>query len=304
MTGLDQQLGEIQPSALKVFGGIYLRTLRSKTPPTTVLSHQSSLKKFVTWCSTQRPLSESTERVLSQFIWYLIDELELDVDTVVGHVYSLLSFCSCLYQESPAILQARLASELRARSFDKSSWDILVDEFDPQPTPEQQRSVNALLTYLRKRQYATRTHVFVEFVYETAGRPTQVRALNLSDIQLDQQFATISISENHVVATAGLHEDRTASLSSTLIGPLRTYLEHEHETQPQNEHQPLFTTAHGRASAGTLRKGVRSASNNAQEYASFDPETNCTEQGTPATAATVVPSDIWRVALNEVVDCQ
>lgn len=85
---------------------------------------------------------------------------------------------------------------------------------------------------------------------------------------------------------------------------LETYLQHERKNPRTSDCQPLLTTTHGRASTSTLRRSIKQTSEAAQNYSTIRNDSQTQDLHSSDEPTTVVPSDVWRVALNEVVDSQ
>lgn len=232
MTGRLQQLRAPSLSSLEESEEIYLQTLRTNATDSTFLSHQNALRKFFSWYSSQVDRTKVPEKALAEFSEHLLNGLDLGIDTVVGHVHSLLNYLAFHHQSSPDMLRVRLVPEIQSLPCSESERETLVNEFGCHANQEITRSVDALQTYLRQRQYGTRTHAYVEFIHTTTARPTQVHALNRSDLNLDEQTASIALPETYIVSTNGLHEERTATLPPHLTDLLDAYLEYERDTPP------------------------------------------------------------------------
>lgn len=296
MTGSSQELEEPIIPSLRESATTYLRALQGIAPDSTFLSHQNALQKFLKWFPDENSDTKSVETSLVRFVDYLLCDLNLRTDTVIGHVYSLLNFFAYHVGECPDILRERLILRVQSLTCPEITETVLVGEFERKPSSETQNSVETLQAYLNQRQYGTRIHAYVESIYETAGRPAQIRYLDLSHLNLEDQTVSVAIANTHIVASAGLQESRTCDLSSNLVDVLRTYIKHERST-PRSEDQPLFTTPHGRASTATLRRAVKSASDRARRFADATDAQNGSIK-----RVDVVPSDVWRVAIKEIGD--
>jgi integrase len=215
-----------------------------------------------------------------------------------------LNFLAFHHQSSPDELRVRLISEIQSLSCSESGKESLTKEFSFQADSETTRSVDALRQYLRQRQYGTRTHAYVELIHAARARPTQIRLLNRSDLHLEERTASIPLSETYLIAATGLHNEHCVDLSPDLTNVLETYIEYERETPSRSDCQPLFTTTHGRASVGTLRRGVKLASEKARDYHAATRESNSDDSSSLDSVVTVAPNDIYRVALNEVENTQ
>jgi len=303
MTGRPSQQGDLPLTDLQESKETYLQALRANAPDATFLSHQNVLRKFCSWHSSSSSKSKSPEKSLVEFAGHLLTT-DQSIDTAIGHLHSLLNFLAFHHQSSPEELRTRLVSEIQSLSYPDWTTEPLTNEFNFSVDPGITRSVDALRVYLRQRQYGTRTHAFVELIYETTARPTQIRLLDRPDLHLDARTASIALSETHVITTSDLHNERTAVLPPSLTEVLETYLEHEREILSKSDCQPLFTTTHGRASTRTLRRSVKLASEKARDYHAATHEPNPDDSSSANSVTTVVPSDIWRVALNEVENAQ
>ncbi|AWB28499.1 hypothetical protein HARCEL1_12705 [Halococcoides cellulosivorans] len=170
--------------------------------------------------------------------------------------------------------------------------DQIVDVDTTDPKGIAWTKVPHVLAFLRQRQFGTRTHLFVEILLDTKGRPEQVRQIDLGDIDYEAQRVVVGVPETHLVSSSGLLTDRVANLSTTTLDALETYTEYErNEPEYSCGGDPLFTTHNGRASSGTLRRSIKIASTNAS------PE-SADESGP------VLPNDIWQYAMSEILNQQ
>ncbi|SEW00724.1 hypothetical protein [Halobacterium jilantaiense] len=300
MTGRSGGFGDHSLKTLEESRKTYLQSLRVSTADATFFSHQNALRKFFSWYSPTANKPDSPGNTLAEFAKHLLTTLGQSVDTVAGHIHSLLNFLAFHHQSSPDELRVRLFSEIQLLSCPESAKESLSKEFGFQAGSEITRSVDALRAYLRQRQYGTRTHAYVELILAARARPTQIRLLNRSDLHLDEQTASIPLSETYLIAATGLHNEQTVDLPPDLTNVLETYIEHERKTPSQSGCQPLFTTIHGRASVGTLRRSVKLASEKARDYHCATRETNPDDRSPVDSVTAVVPSDIYRVALSDV----
>lgn len=248
----------------------YLQTVSKSASDSTFLSHQTTLTKLVEWCNTNSIKGEDLreERVV-EFITHLLSNEELGVDTVLGHVSSLANFLSYLFYHDPELVKIRIATHLQQKP--SSNLQAVSRQITNIPDRETSiESVEALLSYLRQRQFGTRTHAYVEILQDTRSQPEQVRQLDLSEVSLCENTVTIGIPDSYVVKTVGLVTERPAELSSTTIEAVKTYIDYERNEGVQTNFNPLFTTTRGRASSSTLRRSIRQASEAAANYSSIE----------------------------------
>ena len=101
MTGRPGQFGDHSLTVLQEARESYLQTLRSNAPDSTLHSHQSTLRKFFSWYSSQAGSTQPPEKTLVGFAEYLLNNLNLRIDTVVGHIHSLQNFIAFYHESSP-----------------------------------------------------------------------------------------------------------------------------------------------------------------------------------------------------------
>ncbi|MDH5020363.1 hypothetical protein [Halobacterium rubrum] len=303
MTRSRNSAGEQSPSSLITDSvDTYLGTLRQEVAEPTFYSHQNTLQKFVSWhCDEGNNIPLAN--LVGGFTEHLFYEANLTLDSVVGHIYTILNYGAYHTGECPDILRMSLVPILQNVSCGEATRRTLVDEFSVNPSPAVRRSVQDLVLYLQEREYGTRTHVYVELILAATARPEQVRQLDKSDLT-QSRAAHLNISDTYIVARTGLQQTRTTQLPPDVVEVLETYLQHEHKNPRTSDCQPLLTTSHGRASTSTLRRSVKQASEAAHGYAAIRDDSQRQDLDSPDKPPTVVPSDVWRVALNEVVENQ
>lgn len=249
----------------------YLNALSTNAPDTTFYGHQTILNIFIPWCRTEALEKADLQKShIARFANYLFSEVGHSTATISGHLSSLSNFLAYLYQSDPDLLKHRIATALHeypARRYTEVRSELTTD---CESTTSD--GVDALLSYLRTRQFGTRTHVFAELIWDTKSRSKPIRQIDISALDLDEGVVLVGIPETHVVSDVGLVTHRTADLSSSTVKAIETYLNYERNEVAQNDCRPLFTTSNGRASSSTLRRSVRRASDSASSYASSPDE--------------------------------
>jgi len=293
VTGSHNSAGE-QSTSSPITDSVdsYLGTLRQEVGEPTFYSHQNTLQKFV-----------SLTNLVGGFTEHLLQDADLTPDSVVGHICTILNFGAYHTGECPEALRMSIIPILQNISCSQATRRTLVDEFSVDPNPAVRRSVQELVLYLREREYGTRIHVYVALILAATARPEQVRQLDKSALT-QSGVAHLDISDTYIVARTGLQQTRTTRLPPDVLEVLDTYLQHERKNPRTSDCQPLLTTSHGRASTSTLRRSVKQASEAAHDYAAVRDDSQTQYLQFPDEPTTVAPSDVWRVALNEVVDSQ
>ncbi|WP_410765652.1 tyrosine-type recombinase/integrase [Haloferax sp. DFSO60] len=290
----------------------YLRTLSQEAPGPTFLSHQTALTTFVNWLrKTSGPKSVSSMNQIAEFVNFLLSEKDQTMNTVCGHLYSLTNFLAYFTKSSPDALRFQISISLRENS--SLAVHSVGTKFAPQfsdlssSSPDLHCSAEAIVTYLQDREFGTRTHAFVELLCNTRSRPGQLIQLDRSDVNLENKKLSVGISNNYLVSSVGLLNQRTAELSHSTSTALRTYIEHERKAVTGSESNPLFTTSHGRISASTLRRSFKLASEAASDYSKFQNKLKSGHhpaQVSEITFQTLTPTDVWHYAISSTLDSE
>ncbi|WP_124176712.1 site-specific integrase [Natrarchaeobius halalkaliphilus] len=279
----------------------YLSELSSSVPDSTFWSHQTVITKLREWISEPSSSEAWLEsHQLCQFVEDLAENTAQDITTICGHINTLINFQSFIHQEDPIILKARLLLEVESSSilvYGEIGKHILgiSTEVNFQNLSDR---LSPLVTYFRERQFGTRGHAYVELILDTCSRPGCVRNLELEDFNSDNDTVTISIPETHLVSSAGLVTQRVANISPETSEALEEFITYGRKEPTAATNRPLLTTSHGRASESTLRREVKQASGNADEYPHVS---------TPLPhdqVSCVVPSEIWQYSILQHLEGQ
>ncbi|WP_276299374.1 tyrosine-type recombinase/integrase [Halorussus lipolyticus] len=274
----------------------YLDALSTNAPDSTFYGHQTALNIFVPWCRDEGlKKAELRTTHVGHFADYLFAEAGHSTATISGHLSSLSNFLAFLYQSDPALVKHRIATALH--EYPSKRFTEVWSELTTNCESTILDGVDSLLSYLRTRQFGTRTHVFAELVWDTKSRPKQIRQIDISALDLDGGIVLVGIPETHVVSDVGLVTHRTADLSSSTVEAIETYLNYERNEVTQNDCRPLFTTSNGRASPSTLRRSVKRANDSASNYASSQNEVQEVLQ-----THSIAPADIRDYAISTITD--
>lgn len=286
----------------------YLQALSQANPDSTVLSHQTHLSDFLEWYRDQTiEAPTDSEELIGRFARDILVQSDIAISTARGYLCSLVNLFAYHTQRDPELLKLHLASLL----YDDP--DPTIRTFGEQLSPDSdgenlqslRSDVHRLRTFLRRRRFGSRTHAYVELLSDTKSRPAQVRALDLTDLNLEAGHVRVGIPDTYAVSAVGLVTQRVADLSESTVEALRTYVEYERTEPGDSANQPVFTTSRSRASQSTLRRSVKTASETAiapsstpnQRISKPDVETH------PANhqPAPVVPADICRYARSKIL---
>jgi site-specific recombinase XerD len=286
----------------------YFQTLSQHAPQTTVNSHRSSIRPFVTFCLE---IGVSSRDVLSVTHVHEFLKSRLashSTETIKGHIDSLANFLAYVWTSDPAIVKARIYDSPNEFSTGGgATWaDISaaaspgLDANDPQIA-----AVEMLLDYLRHRRYGSRIHALVELLTATAGQPSVVQQVDVDDLDRNESRVTIQISQTHAVSAHGLLQERTVSLPSRTMDALGVYLDHERVVVEDDDCPPLFTTPAGRVDPSTIRKSIKKASQTSLTTPVVERsicDRSATDSRDDEPVQTVTPSEIWQYSLTQRID--
>ena len=282
----------INVASLKGAVNRYLSNISGATPDSTFYSHQGCLREFSRWAVGTNMSEIAISDCFVEYTQYLCEIREKSLATVHTSLCTLVNFLSFQIKEDPEILKWQAASVLRrcsskslqilaSRIVNDSRWNV---------GTELNSKVNDFLDILRRRQFGTRTHVYTELLFDTKGRPEQIRQINLDDLDNKYSHVIVGVPKTHVVSSVGLLTERVASLSSMTGDALKTYIEYEREKpSTTRKRKPLFTTHNGRASPDTLRRSIKQSSDNMMSEV-----TDRSRQ--------VVPNEIWQYAMSQILE--
>lgn len=293
----------ISSDFVKYYADEYLRELAKCAPSTTYESHKQSIRSFCSWYDSK---DISQQDLQKSVILYLETEVRNShcTSTVSGRVCTLANLLAYSRKTDPELEKIRLLRELQLRSqvvvSQLMSKLISQAQTSCSPAGSTEAEIEAIISHLRQSHYGTRIHAFVETVLSTKGRPGTVRAVDISDVDLEKRTAEIEISNTHVVGSLDLVQSRVVSLDESSVSALREYIKNNMYSKSSD---PLFATPQGRVSQSTLRRSLSQVSENASKIQDFNGQS--TESGnSPKTSPkssfpTVYPSDIWWYAVQQ-----
>ncbi|MFP9062333.1 tyrosine-type recombinase/integrase [Natrialbaceae archaeon A-chndr2] len=300
----------ISISELKDGVDVYLQNLQQKAANTTYLSHQTALNEFINQCRTRANVDVSSiEKVVVQFIKKLLTTTPYSLSTISGYVCTLSNFIAYFNQHDPELVKANIVAEFdddatpRLRSIKTNLFPRVVNDCGSNLTLKTR--VEELISYLRQRQFGTRTHAFAEVLLDTKSRPGVVQQLNLSDLDFENNTLRMKILDTHLVGSTDLVTEFITRLDSRTVDALQAYTGHERTSVAHEDIDSLFTTSHGRASDSTFRRSIKQASEAVDTYSSPQSTYSKTQTSTPRPETqyeSICPSDLWKYSISRVIE--
>jgi site-specific recombinase XerD len=140
---------------------------------------------------------------------------------------------------------------------------IVLPDRNRQPRSEmlEPEEADAILSYLRKYHYASRTHALMAVLWHTGIRTGTARALDLSDFQPDQERLRVRHRPKKGTPLKNAENaERYITLSTEVSEVLADYVaENRHDVTDEYQREPLFTTRNGRPAKNSIRRNVYAA---------------------------------------------
>ncbi|RDZ53183.1 integrase [Haloferax sp. Atlit-4N] len=225
----------------------YLRRRRADSTDASVKGWKYRLKQFVQWAES---VSIGT---VSEFRGYDLDEyFEVRSGTVApatleGEMWTLQKFFE--YLEQIEAVDDGLADSVRIPDIDE-------EERSNSVSLEAQDAVSILRFYRQSDVHrATRNHVFLELAWYTGARQGGIRALDLRDLQLDENYIEFRHRpETDTPLKNKSNGERPVAIPPEVSEILREYIdENRYAVHDDHQRQPLLASMNGRPATGTIR---------------------------------------------------
>lgn len=237
---------------------LHIEMVGNKNAQWTETTHKSNLRPFLEWCEEEADidyLHELTGRDLFEYrVWRRdggysegrVDELAMStLDGNLSTLRSFLKFCANIdavpedfYEKVPLL--------------NLSQSDEVSDSFiTPERVPE-------ILDYLERYEYASRDHVVWLLLWNTGMRISGVRALDLSDLDLDGNRPLVELVHRESTPLKNNEKgERVNRVSESVAIAIQDYIDGPRSSvQDDAGRSPLITTEHGRITSGTVRDTV------------------------------------------------
>lgn len=227
---------------------LFIEHRRSDASEETIRSYQYRLKPFNQWfnqISNLEALEQLEPIHVHKFKTWRSKQIknttlkcQLDTLRVFLDYMEKLNLCSNELSEAVESPSLEASDEVRS--------DILSRE-----------EAQAILTYLSKFEYASRSHALLLFLWETGARLSGLRAVDLDDYSSDEMYIEFVNREGQTRLKNGNGGERLAALSPNVCEVLDDYIEqNRYDVQDEAGREPLFTSQYGRASKQGVRQWV------------------------------------------------
>lgn len=231
----------------------YLDHRRDDARMTTRRKHGYALDAFLNWTEEIEieDMPELSGRDLMRFKTWRKREGDLAKISLNGNLAVLkrfLGFCENIDAVEPGMA-------------DRVPMPNVPDQDQVSDVTPSDKAVEAIRSYYRKYEYASRRQTIFELIAEVGLRMGAVRAIDLEDFDpenqlIDLQHRPEGPDEQGTPLKNGRDGERLVNLSPGLCELLEDYVDgNRHDVTDTYGRDPLFTTTAGRVSTATIRKG-------------------------------------------------
>lgn len=228
----------------------YLQEREAEVSGNTLQAHEYRLNHFVRWCDEQgiENMNEIYGRDLQQYRLWRREDGGLNNVTMVTQLSTLRVFIRWCENIDAVAEGVHDKIMLPSLSKNEDRREVMLDPED----------AKKLIEYLRKFEFATRTHALIELMWHTGLRIGAAHSLDVEDYKTDETYIEIRHRPERGTRLKNKHEGgRYASLSADVCDVLDAYIEfNRKDSTDEFGREPLFSTAAGRPNKTTLRQNI------------------------------------------------
>lgn len=245
---MKDELEPIEPAEAKK---MYLQQRKQEVSASTIQAHHYRLKHFVRWCEdveNLENLNALSGRDLQRFKMWRRDDGGLNNVTMVTQLSTLRVF----------IKWCENIDAVANGTHDKILMPSLAKNEDRRTAILPEDAANKLIEYLRRIEFATRTHALVELLWHTGMRIGAAHSIDLEDYDQEEQYIEVRHRpETETRLKNKVDGERFVSLSPAVCDALDAFIKYNRiEEEDDYGRKPLFTSRCGRAAKTSLRDSL------------------------------------------------
>ena len=229
---------------------MYLTDRTSELSENSIKSYRKRLNAFIRWCNDNGITHLSNIEGIDLHRFKVDQQEQVAHATMVNRLHALRALLQ--WAGRIDVVDAALHEKVVVPK-DDSSRSRAIDS----------DTASAILSYLRRFEYASRNHVVMELLWTTAMRLGEIRSIDLDDFHPapdDAKGPYITLRHRPDTGTPlknGPDGERTVSIRPETRSIVDDYIVHN-RTQVTDEYgrDPLLTTRNGRPGATTIRNAV------------------------------------------------
>ena len=226
---------------------LYIAEKETSVADATLAAHRSRLGFLLEWCEERdiENLNNLTGRKLQEFRLWRRNAGDLTKVSEKTQMDTLRVFIKWL--ESIDAVEQDLHKKVRSPDVTpaENSRDVMLEADDAE----------AMLTYLRRYEYASLRHVTATLLWHTMLRMGSIRALDIEDYDPEEQSLTLRHQPDTDTPLKNKRQgERIIAVSNDVCLVLDDWVrEKRPEVTDDYDRQPLLSTTHGRVGRTTIR---------------------------------------------------
>lgn len=259
---------------------LYLDHKESQCSDATAQGHRYRTNHFVRWTDEKgiENMNDLSGRDIHEYRLWRKEDGDLNkvsLQTQMSTIRVFLKWCGSIEAVDPNLYSKVMVPQV---SGEEEQRDEMLEA----------DRTEEILTYLAKYHYASREHVLLALLWQTAMRIGEAKSLDERDVNRDERFLDL----NHRPETGtplknGSGGERLVAISADLAGLLDDYIDDTRENiTDEHGRDPLLTSRRGQLSRATMRRIVYNLT--APCYlgeecpnCTDDPDAKCPEAVTP-----------------------
>lgn len=244
---------DLEPLAPRQAKEMYQQERTGEVSERTLQAHHYRLKHFIRWCEQEGidNMNDVTGRKLHEYRLWRKDDGDLSAVSLRTQLETLrvfIKFCETI-DAVPQDLHDKILLPTLSNG-DEQRDEILRTE-----------QAEDVIEYLRRFEYASRTHVVLELLWHTGMRLGSLRSIDLKDIDREEQRLRVRHRPGTETSLKnGSEGERMIALRGDVCEMLDDWIDHQRPAQEGEQGRaPLLTTSQGRIAGTTIRETVYKA---------------------------------------------
>lgn len=228
---------------------LYLDSRSDELADRSLTLHAKHTGSFVDWCG------ENAVRNMNDVTARTVHEYRLEIKH--GYAQTTLSIYLSTVRQF-----VRFCETIDAVEQGVAERIVLPDrERNPRTETLETDEATAILSYLRKYHFASRTHALMTLLWHTGLRTGTVHGLDVCDYESERDRLCIRHRpETDTPLKNGENAERYVALSSDVSDVVGDYIEQtRHDVTDDYGRKPLFTTKRGRPAKNSIRRNIYAA---------------------------------------------
>ncbi|WP_187347738.1 tyrosine-type recombinase/integrase [Haloplanus rubicundus] len=237
------RLEPLEPSEAK---RLYLKSRSDELAERSLELHDKHVGSFVDFCAEEEitNMNDVTARTVHEYQLSIKENLaQSTLSIYLSTVRQFVVFCEGIDAVAP-----NTAERIVLPDRNRNARTETLDSDD----------ATAILSYLRKYHYGSRTHALMSLLWHTGIRTGTAHGLDVSDFDGERDRLRVRHRpETDTPLKNGEAGKRFIALSPEVSEVVDDYIgEHRHNVTDDHEREPLFTTSQGRATKNTIRRNI------------------------------------------------